>query len=498
MVDVVVRIVRTGIAERTVHVAIRVGLVGVGNAGAVVGRVDDRIVVVIGVADIADAIQVKVGLVEVGVGGAVVEVGAEAVAIRVVEGSIGAEVADIARRVAIHILLASVHQHGAVVDGVEDAIVVVVRVAGVAAVACRVGVELVGVGDQRAVVAQLEDAVAVGVGLRDADRANGIAVAAEAVGVGRAVLAVGAGATGRAAAVNIGLGQVLRPVAAASGNAEAGDAGIGRAVGRIEAGLTGRVAEVALVDPLIAVVVSAVADLVLEREHPTGEGEVGTVAVEDPGPLREVGGGCRAGRADVAVADDAKTRGQALGRHADVGVPDGVAEQRRDAGELRVGAGQRDGLVERLNRHVGAELGNAGGRVAVIVETDVVRDELHRVRRTRAWDTVLEDVCEAEALLDPAPHIGRQVGGIELRGTERHRAVGRIGRACEFIGKPEAVVGVGRQACAYARVRNRETGIGLRERLGSLTLCGWLVGVAGAGCKQRQGAATAKKANRKG
>ena len=314
----------------------------------------------------------------------------------------------------------------------------------------------------------------------------------------RAALAVGAGTTGRAAAVNIGLGEVLRAVCAASGNAEAGDAGIGRAVGRVQAGLARSQTEVALVDPLIAVVIHAVAGLVLQREHPTGEGEVGAVAVEDPGLLREVGGRGGAGRAEIPVADDAKTRGKPFGRHADVGVPDGVAEQRRDAGELRVGAGQRDGLVERLNLHVGAELGNAGGRVAKIVEPDVVRNELHRVRRTRARDAVLEDVCEAEALLDPAPHIGRQVGRIELGGTERHRAVGRIGGAREFIGEPEAIVGVGRQACAYARVRNRETGIGLRERLGSLTLCGRLVCVAGAGCKQRQGAATAEKANRKG
>ena len=292
----------------------------------------------------------------------------------------------------------------------------------------------------------------------------------------RAALAIGAGAAVGAAAVDVGLVEVLGGVGAAGVHAEAADAGVACAIGSGDAGLARIEAGCAVVGAAVAVVIEAVAGLGLEGEDAAREGEVGAVAVEDPGALGEAGRGGRGAGRDVAVADDAEARGEALGGYTRVAVADGVAEQRGDAGELGVGAAERERGVEGADSNVGAKLGDASRGVAAVVEPDVVGDELDRLGGAGAGHAVLDDGGKADALLDATHDIGVKAALVELADREGHLAGGGVGGAGEVVGKPEAVG------------RSRDAGVGRRQR-GAGACIGRLErrrSIRGAGSEQEQ------------
>ena len=283
----------------------------------------------------------------------------------------------------------------------------------------------------------------------------------------RAALAVGAGTAVCAAAVDVGLVEVLGGVRAAGVDANAAHAGVAGTIGSSEAGLTRIQAGGAVVGAAIAVVVKTVAGLGLEGEYTSGEGEVGAVAVEDPGALGEAGRGGRGAGRDVAVADDTKSGGEALGGYAAVAVTDGVAEQRGNAGELGVGAAERQRGVEGAYGHVGAELGDARCGVAAVVEPDVVGDELDRFGGAGSGHAVLDDVGKADALLDAPHHIGAKAALVEFADREGHLARGGVGGAGEVVGEPEAV-GRSSDARVGRCQRGAGPGIGGLERRRSI------------------------------
>lgn len=194
---------RTGIAGVADAVAVEIALVGIGYGGAVVQMVRDAVVVFVAQADdalaffvfhipgiwrvraeiacVADAVAVAVGLLRVGKGRTVVEQVGNAVAIRVDgAGSSSArqprcgtgkriwlavgqrkqeKIACVADSVAVGVALVWVGGEGAVVPEVGDAVAIKVAQAGQA---LTVFVDLlVGIGDEGANVACIADAVAV-------------------------------------------------------------------------------------------------------------------------------------------------------------------------------------------------------------------------------------------------------------------------------------------------------------------------------------------------
>jgi hypothetical protein len=158
-----------------VEVAIGVGLIVVLDEIAVVECVGPNVAVVVGVAGIADPVAIGVELITVGGQPTVVRAVNDQVAVRVVT--------RVAR--AVDVALPGVPSEGTVVGVVEHAVVVGVGIAGVA-LAHTIGVGLIGVRDQRAVVPVVGDEVAivvvfffvvepvtVGVGCANADRGEG-------------------------------------------------------------------------------------------------------------------------------------------------------------------------------------------------------------------------------------------------------------------------------------------------------------------------------------
>ena len=233
VVDEVERLVPVHVvlAGVSAAVAVLVGLVRVVDEPAVVALVQDAVVVGVRVALVPHGVPVGVQLVGVRLGGAVVQVVGDPVAVNVVVAvahvakgvlvrvalvgipDVRAVVASVTQAVSISVLLISIRDLGAVVPLVQDAVIVNVLVAdvslavavgvllihvgqeravvaGVSALVVPFGlrVELVRVGHQRAVVRRVLDAVVVGVVVAGVPDAVHIGVLLPGVGSGHAVV----------------------------------------------------------------------------------------------------------------------------------------------------------------------------------------------------------------------------------------------------------------------------------------------------------------------
>src|SRR5206468_3352026 len=129
---IVPRVDRADVAGVAEGVSVRVGLIGVGDRGAVVDGAADAVAVAVVGRIVAGPVAVAVGLGGVHDGGAVVVLaglrgaegvsGADPVPVLVVLGIEGARIAGIAERIAVGVRLGRVRDGGAVVAGVALAV----------------------------------------------------------------------------------------------------------------------------------------------------------------------------------------------------------------------------------------------------------------------------------------------------------------------------------------------------------------------------------------
>ncbi len=165
---------------------------------AVIGSVGQAIVVVVEITGVTDAVTIGISLLSVGVVWTVVHVVGHAVCV---------PVAGVAEVVRVAVLLVGVAYLGAVVVIVRHSVTVEIGAAGRASRAATVGQGLIGVGNERAVIHAIQDAVvviiivagiaeiiaAVEPGLVDVVPASEIAIVVPLlrVGDGRAIVSIG-------------------------------------------------------------------------------------------------------------------------------------------------------------------------------------------------------------------------------------------------------------------------------------------------------------------